>query len=96
MKGNHALLLGEALERSLELLDRKIPKYTGQRLIEKWEGWMKGTSWIKITNTYSPNRLKQLAGSGELPAGLGWHFFQATALPLLKYMKKRKSPNSKP
>lgn len=41
-EGDYSLFIRiEALERSLGLLDRKIQEYTGQRLIEKWEGWMK-------------------------------------------------------
>ncbi|MFQ9597368.1 MAG: accessory Sec system protein Asp1 [Streptococcus sp.] len=76
----------EALVYSIE----KIQEYTGQRLIEKWEGWMKNVMDKKLQIPH----ILQIGSSSwqdqvELPAGLGWHFFQATALPSLKeYMEE--------
>ena len=41
-KGDYSLFIGiEAWNEALVYSIEKIQEYTGQRLIEKWEGWMK-------------------------------------------------------
>ncbi len=69
----------------------KIQEYTGQRLINGKNGW-KRTSWIRTTNApYSPNQLKQLAGSSGASC---WTRLALSKLPLFHRSKSMEESQS--
>ena len=87
-----SLFIGiEALERSLGLLNRKNPRIHRSTLDREMGRMDERTSWIKNNRYPIFSKSAQAVGEDqvELPAGLGWHFFQVTALPSLKeYMEE--------